>query len=113
MIGGKSWMFVIAAVALLALVWWLDSQGYHGVGTSLVVAAVLSTVFAVLKVIENLSSTSSALLLAVAGLAVAVVGDHGQRRASTWFGVAVAASGRWLRSSRRSSRAARETPPRR
>lgn len=92
-IGGKSWMFVIAAVALLALVWWLDAQGYHGVGTSLVVAAVLSTAFAVLKVVENLSSTSSALLLAVAGLAVAVVGDHGQRRASTWFGVAVAAIG--------------------
>jgi hypothetical protein len=92
-IGGKSWMFVIAAVALLALVWWLDAQGYHGVGTSLVVAAVLSTAFAVLKVVENLSSTSSALLLTVAGLAVAVVGDHGQRRASTWFGVAVAAIG--------------------
>ncbi|MEO8265824.1 MAG: DUF2510 domain-containing protein [Ilumatobacteraceae bacterium] len=92
-VGGKSWMFVIAAVLLLALVWWLDAQGYHGVGTSLVVAAVLSTAFAVLKVVENLSSTSSALLLAVAGLAVAVVGDHGQRRASTWFGVAVAAIG--------------------
>ena len=92
-IGGKSWMFVIAAVALLALVWWLDAKGYHGVGTSVVVAAVLSTAFAVLKVVEDLSSTSSALLLAVGGLAVAVVGDHGQRRASTWFGVAVAAIG--------------------
>ena len=92
-IGGKSWMFVIAAMALLALVWWLDAQGYHGVGTNLVVAAILSTAFAVLKVVEDLTSTSGALMLAVAGLAVAVVGDHGQRRASTWFGVAVGAIG--------------------
>jgi hypothetical protein len=93
LIGGKSWLFVLVAVGLLGLVWWLDAQGYVGVGTSLVVAAILATSLAVLKVVENVGSTGAAVLLAVAGLVVAVVGDHGQRRASTWFGVAVAAIG--------------------
>ena len=93
LIGGRSWLFVLVGVALLAVVWWLDAQGYHGIGTSLVVAAILATALAVFKVVENVGSTGTAVLLAVAGLAVAVVGDHGQRRATTWFGVAVAAIG--------------------
>jgi hypothetical protein len=93
LIGGKSWLFVLVAMALLAVVWWLDAHDYHGVGTSLVVAAILATALAVLKVVENVGSTGAALLLAFAGLVVAVVGDHGQRRATTWFGVAVAAIG--------------------
>jgi hypothetical protein len=92
-IGGQSWVYVIVAIAFLAMVWWLDEHGYRGVGTSLVVAAILSAALAVLKVVQNLGSTGGALLLTLAGLAVAVVGDHGQRRATTWFGVAVAAIG--------------------
>lgn len=92
-IGGKSWLFVIAAVVLLGQVWWLDAHGYYGLGTSLIVAALLATALAVFKVVESLGSTGAALLIAFTGLAVAIVGDHGQRRASTWFGVAVAAIG--------------------
>jgi len=92
-IGGKAWIFVAVGIAFLAMVWWLDEHGYHGVGTSLVVAALLAAALAVLKVVQNLGSTGGALLLTLAGIAVAVVGDHGQRRASTWFGVAVSAIG--------------------
>jgi hypothetical protein len=92
-IGGKSWLFVIAAVVLLGMVWWLDAHSYYGVGTSLVIAALIATALAVLKVVETLGSTGAAFLIALTGLAVAIVGDHGQRRASTWFGVAVAAIG--------------------
>lgn len=92
-IGGKSWLFVIAAAVLLGQVWWLDAHGYYGIGTSLIVAALLATALAVLKVVESLGSIGAALLIAFTGLAVAIVGDHGQRRASTWFGVAVAAIG--------------------
>jgi drug/metabolite transporter (DMT)-like permease len=44
-------------------------------------------------VVENVGSTGTALLLLIAGLVVAIVGDHGQRRATTWFGLAVAAIG--------------------
>ena len=75
------------------MVWWLDEHGYQAVGTSLVVAALLSAALAVLKVVQDLGSTGGALLLTFAGVVVAVVGDHGQRRATTWFGVAVAAIG--------------------
>jgi hypothetical protein len=57
------------------------------------VAAIVATGHAALKVVENVGSTGTALLLLIAGLVVAVVGDHGQRRATTWFGVAVAAIG--------------------
>jgi hypothetical protein len=92
-IGGKAFIYVLVGIAFLAMVWWLDEHGYRGVGTSLVVAALLAAALAVLKVVQNLGSTGSALLLTIAGLAVAVVGDHGQRRATTWFGVAIAAIG--------------------
>ena len=92
-IGGKSWLFVIAAVVLLGMVWWLDAHGYYGIATSLIVAALVATSLAVLKVVESLGSTGAAVLVALTGLAVAIVGDHGQRRASTWFGVAVAGIG--------------------
>jgi hypothetical protein len=92
-IGGKSWLFVIAGVVLLGMVWWLDAHGYYGIGTSLVIAALIATALAVLKVVESLGSTGAALLIALTGIAVAIVGDHGQRRASTWFGVAVAGIG--------------------
>jgi Protein of unknown function (DUF2510) len=92
-IGGQSWLFVLAGIAFLAMVWWLDARGYQGVGTSLVAAAILATALAVVKVVQDLGSTGAALLLVVAGLAVSAVGDHGQRRASTWFGVGVAAIG--------------------
>ena len=92
-IGGYAWLFAFAAVAFLAMVWWLDSRGYHGVGTSLVAGTILATSLAVVKVVQDLGSTGAALLLVVVGLAVAAVGDHGQRRASTWFGVGVAAIG--------------------
>jgi len=30
-IGGKSWLFVLAAVVLLGMVWWLDAHGYYGI----------------------------------------------------------------------------------
>ena len=92
-IGGQTWIYVIVGIAFLAMVWWLDEHGHHGVGTSLVVAALLSAALAVLKVVQDLGSTGGALLLTFAGVVVAVVGDHGQRRATTWFGVAVAAIG--------------------
>jgi hypothetical protein len=75
------------------MVWWLDAHGYYGIGTSLIIAALIATALAVLKVVESLGSTSAAVLIALTGLAVALVGDHGQRRASTWFGVAVAGIG--------------------
>lgn len=92
-IGGQTWLFVLVGIAFLGVIWWLDAHGYNGVGTSLVAAAILATALAVLKVVQNLGSTGGALLLTVGGLVVAIVGDHGQRRASTWFGVAVAAIG--------------------
>lgn len=92
-IGGQAWLFVLAGIALLVMVWLLDARGYHGVGTSLVAAAILATALAVVKVVQNLGSTGAALLLAIAGVAVSVVGDHGHRRATTWFGVGVAAIG--------------------
>jgi uncharacterized protein DUF2510 len=92
-VGGQAWLFVLVGIALLAMIWWLDARGYHAVGTSLVAAAIVSTALAVFKVVQDLGSTGAALMIAVAGLAVSAVGDHGQRRASTWFGVGVAAIG--------------------
>jgi hypothetical protein len=89
----QAWLFVVVAIVLLGAVWWLDRHGFRGTGTSLVVAALLASALASVKVIENLGSTGSTLLLAIAGVAVAVVGDHGERRATTWFGVGVGAAG--------------------
>ncbi|MEO7398282.1 MAG: DUF2510 domain-containing protein [Ilumatobacteraceae bacterium] len=85
-VGGKEAVFLVAAAALLGLVWLLDRAGYRGVGTSLVVAALVSAFVGVAQASSNIGSVGTAVLIFAVGIVVCLVGSHGDRRATTWWG---------------------------
>ena len=66
--------------------WWLDRAGYFSVGTSLVVAALVSAFVGVAEATSNLDDATAAALIVAVGLLVCFVGSHGDRRATTWWG---------------------------
>jgi hypothetical protein len=92
-VGDQEVVFLLAAAVLLGLVWWLDRAGYRGVGTSLVVAALVSAFVGVAQATSNLDDAGSAILITIVGLIVCVVGSHGGRRATTWWGALLATIG--------------------
>jgi hypothetical protein len=85
-VGDQQIVFLLAAAVLFTLVWWLDRAGYFGVGTSLVVAALISALVGVAEASSNLGDTGAAFLIFAVGLLVCFVGSHGDRRATTWWG---------------------------
>lgn len=92
-VGDQELVFLLAAAVLLGLVWWLDRAGYRGVGTSLVVAALVSAFVGVAQATGNLDDVGAAILITVVGLIVCIVGSHGDRRATTWWGALLATIG--------------------
>jgi hypothetical protein len=92
-VGDQQVVFLLAAAVLFALVWWLDRAGYFGVGTSLVVAALVSAFVGVGEATSNLGDTGATILIVAVGLLVCFVGSHGDRRATTWWGALLTAIG--------------------
>jgi hypothetical protein len=90
---GQGATFLVAAALLLGVVWALDRRGYHGVATSLVVAALVSSFVGAFGTVSKLDNTGGTLLIVLVGVAVCVVGSHGVRRATTWYGALIASVG--------------------
>ncbi len=91
--GYEGTLLLLAAGVLLALVFLLDRSGYHGVATGLVAAALIAAAVGAASTVAQLDDTGGTLLIILVGAAVCVVGSHGERRATTWYGAAVAAIG--------------------
>lgn len=91
--GYEGALLLVAAAVLLGLVFLLDRTGYHGVGTSLVVAALIAAAVGTTSTVVQLDDTGGTVLIILAGAAVCIVGSHGRRRATTWYGAAVTAAG--------------------
>jgi hypothetical protein len=92
-VGDQEVVFLLAAALLLGMVWWLDHAGYFGVGTSLVVAGLISAFVGVGQATSNLDDVGAAILITAVGLFVCFVGSHGDRRATTWWGALLATIG--------------------
>ncbi len=92
-VGNQGVVFLLAAAALLGLVWWLDRAGYHGVGTGLVVPALVSAFVGAAQVADGIDNAGGALLVFAVGLVVCFIGSHGDRRATTWWGALLATIG--------------------
>jgi hypothetical protein len=75
------------------LVYLLDRAGFHGVGTSLIVAALIAAVVGAGSTVSKLDDPGGTLLIVLVGLVVSIVGSHGERRATTWYGAAMASIG--------------------
>lgn len=92
-VGGEGIVYIVSAALLLGLTWWLDRRGYHGTATGTVVAGLLSAVEGTALLANDFGSDTGPILVFVVGILVCLVGAHGARRATTWWGAVLAALG--------------------
>ncbi len=79
-------VLLVAGVALLVVALLLDRARYHGLATVFIAVAIISVVSGASGVAGELGDAGGAILLGLAGLALAIVGHLGQRRFTTWLG---------------------------
>lgn len=92
-LGNQGIVYLVGSAVLLGAVWWLDKNGYRGTATGLVVAGLTSAVAGVGLVVDRFGDTSGPVFIALAGVVICAVGAHGERRATTWWGAAMASGG--------------------
>jgi hypothetical protein len=92
-LGGQGIVYLASAALLLGLTWWLDRRGYQGTATGTVVAGLLAAFEGTALLANEFGSTSGPILVFAVGLLVCLVGAHGARRATTWWGALLAAAG--------------------
>ena len=86
-------MYLVGAGSILGLTWWLDRRGYRGTATGLCAAGLTAALIGTVLLGNEFGDTSGPLLVLVVGIVICIVGTHGERRATTWWGAALAAIG--------------------
>jgi len=79
-------VLLVAGLALLIAAFLLDRARFHGVATVFIAVAIIAIVSGAIGLASDLGDAGGAILLGLAGLALAIVGHHGRRRFSTWLG---------------------------
>jgi hypothetical protein len=92
-VGGQGAVYLVCAALLLGATWWLDRRGFRGAGTALVSAGLVSSLVGTALLAQELGDQTGPLFVSVVGLGVCVVGSHGGRRATTWWGAVMLAVG--------------------
>ena len=92
-LGTQGIIYLGGAGALLGLTWWLDRRRYRGAATGLCAAGLTSAVVGAGLLADEFGDTTGPLLVLIVGLVICIVGTHGARRATTWWGAALAAGG--------------------
>lgn len=92
-VGTQGIIYLVGAGTFLGLTWWLDRRGYRGTATGLCAAGLASAVVGTGLLANEFGDTTGPLLVLVVGLIICIVGTHGGRRATTWWGAALAAIG--------------------
>ena len=92
-LGDQGVTYLVFAALLLGATWWLDRRGYHGAGTGTVVTGLVSAVVGAALLANKFGDTGGPLMVLIVGLLVCVVGSHGARRATTWWGALLASLG--------------------
>ena len=85
-VGNEGTVYLVGGALYLGLTWWLDRRGHRGTGTAFAAAGVVSTLVGVGMLADNFGETWAPLFVLAVGLVVALVGAHGARRATTWWG---------------------------
>lgn len=89
----QGYLFLILGALLLGATWFLDRRGYHGTGTAFVASGLISSQVGVVLIGSQFQNEKGGLVLAaLVGLLICYVGSHGGRRATTWWGAAIAVS---------------------
>ena len=92
-LGDQGIVYLVSAAVLLAATWWLDRRGYHGTGTGTVVAGLISAVAGAALLADEFGDTGGPIMVVVVGVLVCLVGAHGARRSTTWWGALLASIG--------------------
>ena len=92
-LGDQGIVYLVSAALLLAATWWLDRRGYHGTGTGTVVAGLISAVAGAALLADEFGDTGGPIMVVVVGVLVCLVGAHGARRSTTWWGALLASIG--------------------
>ena len=91
--GTQGIVYLVGAGTFLGLTWWLDRRRYRGAATGLCAAGLGSALVGTVLLANEFGDTTGPLLILVVGLLICIVGTHGERRATTWLGAALAAIG--------------------
>ncbi len=92
-LGTQGVVYLGGAAVFLGLTWWLDRRSYHGAATGLCAAGLVSAVVGTGLLANEFGSDTGPILVLIVGLLICAIGTHGSRRATTWWGAALAAIG--------------------
>ena len=82
-----TYLSLAIGVLLLATAWVLDRDGWHGAATGAVIVGDLAFLVGIFGVIGTLDSDAvGGIIVIIAGVILAGIGDAGQRRLTTWLG---------------------------
>lgn len=90
---GAGVVLAIIGCLMLLAVRKLDALDRPGLATTFAAACIINLVIGAFLLAVDLGSTGGPLLVALAGVALGVVGHLGERRGLTWTGAALAAGG--------------------
>jgi len=92
-VGTQGSIYLFSAAVLLGGTWWLDRRNYRGTSTGLCAAGLVAALIGTVLLADEFGDTMGPLFVLVVGLLICVVGTHGARRATTWWGALLTAIG--------------------
>lgn len=91
--GDEGLIYLGGALVLFAATWWLDRRGRKGPATALVAAGLAAALIGTVLKVADFGETTGPVFVTLVGVVVCIVGSHGARRATTWWGAYLAAGG--------------------
>ena len=91
--GDSGAIYLGGAALFFSLTWWLDRRGRKGPGAALATAGLLSALSGTALLTADFSDDTAPLLVLAVGVVLCIVGTNGSRRATTWWGAALASIG--------------------
>lgn len=85
-VGDQGIIYLVGGAAYLGLTWWLDRRGQRGTATAFAAAGLLVTLVGTAMLAAEFGGTWAPVFVLAVGLIISLVGSHGGRRATTWWG---------------------------
>lgn len=92
-LGDQGAIYLFGAALFLAGTWVLDRRDYRGTATAFTAAGLLAALAGTALLVSTFGGAGGPLFVAIVGALVCLVGSHGARRATTWWGAALVAGG--------------------
>ena len=90
-VGDEGTIYLVGGALYLGLTWWLDRRGHRGTATAFSAAGLVSTLVGTSMLATEFGEDWAPIFVLLVGLVVCLVGSHGGRRATTWWGAVLTA----------------------